>query len=73
MEVRAREEAAEPRVQGGGAHGDPWAGKSCSELSIYSTPGHVLRERGDEGRGAPEGTGEDGLLVERNMEGQRPM
>lgn len=36
-----------------------------------STPGHLLRERGDKGRGAPEGTGEDGTVVGRNTEGQR--
>lgn len=34
VEVRAREEAAESRVEGGGAHRDSQAGSSCSEPSI---------------------------------------
>lgn len=71
MEVRAREEAAEPRVEGGGAHEDPWAGDSCSEPSIPRLD--ICSGKGVTGRGAIEGTGEDGTMVGRKTEEQRLM
>jgi hypothetical protein len=68
VEVRAREEAAEPRVEGG-AHEDNWTGNSCSEPSIPHLD--ICSEKGVTRGGEPQkGTGESGTRVKGTWKGK---